>query len=232
MNIFSNEEPNTFSLSSVKNSTAEFLNSNSMVAKLAFLFLVLLVFILLLRIGISIIAWFYSPASSIHFIDGMQEGNQMKRFEQDPSVGGKTTIRSHNEDQGIEFTWSTWIYVNDITNGAGKYRHIFHKGDNPNNIANDGIVYPNNAPGLYLAPNTNALRVVMKTLKSQIFLSINGLMWSFAARTWYWTCMSMARSLRALNLMACPNRTMETFGYVQMEGLMGLCPTCGITTML
>jgi len=163
MNIFSNEDPNTYSLSAVKNSTSEFLNSNSMVAKFSFLFLMLLVFVLLLRIGISIISWFYSAPSTIHFIDGMQEGNQMRRYEQDPAVGGKTTIRSHNEDQGIEFTWSTWIYVNDITDGAGKYRHIFHKGDNPNNIADDGVVYPNNAPGLYVAPNTNALRVVMNT---------------------------------------------------------------------
>jgi len=163
MNIFSNEEPNTFSLTSIKDSTSEFLNSNSMVAKLSFLLLALLVFVLILRVGVSIIAWLYSPASNVHFIDGMQEGNNMKRFEQDPDSGGKTTIRSHNEEQGIEFTWSTWIYITDIVAGSGKYRHIFHKGDNPNKIADDGIVYPNNAPGLYLAPNTNGLRVVMNT---------------------------------------------------------------------
>ena len=80
MNIFSNEDPNTYSLSAVKNSTSEFLNSNSMVAKFSFLFLMLLVFVLLLRIGISIISWFYSAPSTIHFIDGMQEGNQMRRY--------------------------------------------------------------------------------------------------------------------------------------------------------
>ena len=93
----------------------------------------------------------------------MQPANVMKQFIQDPKLSKKTTIRSRDEDYGIEFTWSIWIYVDDITTGAGKYRHIFHKGDNPSSIGEDGIVYPNNAPGLYIAPNTNALRVVMNT---------------------------------------------------------------------
>jgi hypothetical protein len=166
MNIFSNsDDSNAFSLTNFRDTTSDFIQSNSMIAKLAFLLLALVVFILILRICVSILSWYYGPNNNPHFLDGMQPGNMMKQYVQDPKISGgdKTTIRSRDEDKGIEFTWSVWIYVDDITAGAGKYRHVFHKGDNPSSIGEDGIVYPNNAPGLYIAPNTNALRIVMNT---------------------------------------------------------------------
>ena len=165
MNIFSGDDStNSFSLANIRDSSADFLRSNSLIAKISFLLFALLVFILLLRVGVSILTWYYGPSGNPHFLDGMQPGNGMKQFIQDPKLSEKkTTIRSRDEDYGIEFTWSVWIYVDDITTGAGKYRHIFHKGDNPSSIGEDGLVYPNNAPGLYIAPNTNALRIVMNT---------------------------------------------------------------------
>jgi hypothetical protein len=45
-------------------STRDFLNSNSLVAKIAFLLLVLVVFVILLRIGISILGYFLSPSGT------------------------------------------------------------------------------------------------------------------------------------------------------------------------
>lgn len=158
---------NQFSIESVRNGTKEFLESNSMIAKFAFLLLVLLVFIIMLRIIVTFLTWYYSPDKDPHFLDGMQQANQMKRFIQDPKEdGSKTIIRSQNEDAGIEFTWSIWIFIDDLASGAGKYRHIFHKGDDPSHIDSTGIVYPNNAPGLYIAPNTNTLHVTMNTFNN------------------------------------------------------------------
>lgn len=163
MDLFSNNN-NQFSIENVKMGTKEFLESNSMIARLSFILLLLLGFIVLLRIGVNILTWYYSPGKNVHFIDGMQAANQQRRFIQDPSVdGAKTIIRSNNEDQGIEFTWSVWLFIEDIAAGAGKYRHIFHKGDSPVKVGEDGIIYPNNGPGVYLAPNTNNLYVIMST---------------------------------------------------------------------
>ncbi len=163
MDLFSNNN-NQLSIENVKMGTKEFLESNSMIARLSFILLLLLGFIVLLRIGVNILTWYYSPGKNVHFIDGMQAANQQRRFIQDPSVdGAKTIIRSNNEDQGIEFTWSVWLFIEDIAAGAGKYRHIFHKGDSPVKVGEDGIIYPNNGPGLYLAPNTNNLYVIMST---------------------------------------------------------------------
>ena len=163
MDLFSNDN-NQFSIENVKMGTKEFLESNSMVARLSFILLLLLGFIVLLRIGVNLLTWYYSPGKNVHFIDGMQAANQQRRFIQDPSVdGSKTIIRSNNEDQGIEFTWSVWVFIEDIAAGAGKYRHVFHKGDSPVKAGEDGIIYPNNGPGLYLAPNTNNMYVIMST---------------------------------------------------------------------
>ena len=51
-------------------------------------------------------------------------------FPQDPSNNDAVTIyRSINENQGIEFTWSVWIFINNLQYLEGQYKHIFHKGN-------------------------------------------------------------------------------------------------------
>tara|TARA_A100001015_G_scaffold309956_1_gene410382 strand:+ start:995 stop:1870 length:876 start_codon:yes stop_codon:yes gene_type:complete len=146
--------------------TKEFLESNSLVAKTAFLLLVVVVFVILLRIGISFLTWVMSYSTTPHLIDGMIDGKQMRVIEVDPNEkGSKPITRSDDENDGIEFTWSVWLYVDDMDYKKGQYRHIFHKGNDNINLDSKpyGINFPNNAPGLYLAPDTNDLVVVMNT---------------------------------------------------------------------
>lgn len=152
---------NSFSTSKGSFGTKEFLESNSLVAKFAFLLLVMFGFIILLRVGISIMAYLFKPNDSPHLIDGMVDATQMLVFQQDPSSNGAVTIyRSVNATDGIEFTWSTWLFINDLTNST-TYKHVFSKGNS--DLQENGLIYPNNAPGLYIAPNTNALVVMMNT---------------------------------------------------------------------
>ena len=153
---------NTFSTNNGSYGPKDFLESNSLVAKLAFLLLVLLAFVLLLRVGIFILSYFLKPTDSPHLIDGMVNANQMIIFPQDPSSNGAVTIyRSVNATDGVEFTWSNWIFINTLQTNTGVYKHIFSKGNN--DLATNGMISPNNAPGLYIAPNTNDLVVVMNT---------------------------------------------------------------------
>lgn len=142
--------------------TKEFLESNSLVAKFAFLLLVIIGFLILLRVGISLISYFFKPNESPKLINGMVDATQMIIFQQDPSNNGAVTIyRSVNATDGIEFSWSVWIFIDSLQNNAGTYKHIFSKGNS--NLNENGLVYPNNAPGLYLAPNSNTLVVMMNT---------------------------------------------------------------------
>ena len=139
-----------------------FFESNSLVAKFAFLLLVIFIFIILLRLGIIMVSSLFIKNNSPHLINGMLEAKQSLVITQDPSsTHSKTIYRSVNGRDGIEFTWSVWIYVNDLQYLSGQFRHIFHKGNNK--ILENGMNFPNNAPGLYIAPDTNALYLIMNT---------------------------------------------------------------------
>ena len=155
---------NSFSTNTGSFGTKEFMESNSLVAQIAFLLLVLVGFVLLLRIGISVITYFFTPNDSPHLIDGMVDASQMIVFQQDPSANGSATIyRSVNANDGIEFTWSVWIFINNLNDSGSSstYKHIFSKGNS--DLQQNGLINPNNAPGLYIAPNSNTLVVMMNT---------------------------------------------------------------------
>lgn len=159
---------NQFSSNQYVSATQEFINSNSLVAQIAFLLLVLFVFIILLRLGISLLGYFLAPSGSPKLINGMVDAKQLIVIPQDPSQEGSVMInRSANANEGIEFTWSVWIYIDDLTYNSGRYRCVFYKGNdyakNPNSQDAQGLNFPNNAPGLYLAPNSNSLIVIMNT---------------------------------------------------------------------
>jgi hypothetical protein len=153
---------NSFSTNSGSFGTKEFMESNSLVAQLAFLLLVIVGFVLLLRVGLSVISYFFKPNDSPRLINGMVDASQMIVFQQDPSANGSATIyRSVNATDGIEFTWSVWIFINNLNDSGNTYKHIFSKGNS--DLNQNGTVNPNNAPGLYIAPNSNTLVVMMNT---------------------------------------------------------------------
>ena len=146
--------------------TKEFLQSNSLVAKFAFLLLIIILFVMVLRQGVALLNWIFSPSGNPHMIDGMIDARHMLVIPQDPSKdGAKPILRSNNQRDGIEFTWSVWIYIDDLDYGAGTFKHIFHKGNDDINYtqAPTGLNEPNNGPGLYITPNKNNLLVIMNT---------------------------------------------------------------------
>jgi hypothetical protein len=147
---------------SVSSSSSSFAQSNSLVAKFIFLFIVLFAFVVLLRVGVSVLAAFFKPSESPRLINGMVDAKQFIRIPQDPAESGAVTIfRSVNANDGIEFTWSVWIYIDNLQYLEGQYKHIFSKGNS--NLETNGLVFPNNAPGLYLTPFKNNLVVMMNT---------------------------------------------------------------------
>jgi len=99
----------------------------------------------------------------------MIDAKKFMRIPQDPSIkGAKPILRSQNEDNGLVFTWSVWINIEDLQYKKGEYKHIFHKGSANSNSSKTpiGMNYPNNAPGLYIAPRLNDLIVVMNTFEN------------------------------------------------------------------
>ena len=151
-----------------------FYQANSLVAKFAFLIFVLIIFVILLRLGSSIIGMYFTPSDNPVLLDGMIDATKMMIVPQNPKLKNSIPIiRSDNELHGMEFTWSIWIYIEDSTfedTSPNYYKHIFHKGNS--NINSDGTYYPNNAPGLYIKDGSNELLVKMNTY-NQIVENIN-----------------------------------------------------------
>ena len=155
-----------FNSSNVVGGSKSFLDSNSYVAKAAFLIFTVLGFVYVLRVGIALIGWLFAPNSSPYLVNGMIDASVGNlTIQQDPSQENAVTIlRSTNDAAGIAFTWSVWIYItqNAPTNRDGtKYLHVFNKGSAT--TASDGTMSPNNGPGLYLKDDYSGLRVVMST---------------------------------------------------------------------
>jgi len=164
----------------------DFLNANTIVSNFAFLILAVFVFVIISAIGMNLISYYLSPSDSPKLLNGMVSGNQYYSIKQNPNLGGALPVkRSNNAHEGIEFTWSFWLFLDGgpglvSTGDDSPYKHVFHKGDNnPNDddlrdnngnmLINAGMNKIQNAPGLYIKPftagnNTTAsLTFVMNT---------------------------------------------------------------------
>ena len=64
-----------------------------------------------------------------------------------------------NSDEGLEFSYSVWIYIQDWTRG---WKNIFVKGDKTDGAGTSSA----RAPGLWLYPDTNALHARINTFAS------------------------------------------------------------------
>ena len=149
----------------------DFLNSNSIIARVSFFLLLILIFIIVLKFSIAFLTRILTfMNNSPTLINGMIDAKQLVVIPQNPLSNGSVTInRSINGPNGIEFTWSVWIFINDITYLSGQYKHIFSKGNNVSTTTtanNKGLNFPNNAPGMYIYPNTNDLLIVMNTYET------------------------------------------------------------------
>lgn len=156
-----------FSSKSTVDAGSEFLESNTIVAKFAFIILVLIGFMFLFRIGIIALGYFLQPSESPYLVKGLINGNESVTIPQN-SFSDKTAILwSSNQQSGIEFTYSVWVSFTN-SNNDGKYHHIFNKGSYDISGSANKANIDSNAPGLYVKYNddgTVTLRVYMDTIQ-------------------------------------------------------------------
>lgn len=169
-----------FSSQTTVNASQDFLSSNSVIAKFAFLILVVIVFVFLVNLGINAISYFTQKTKNVCVVNGLASGNANLTITQNPRIANSVTInRSNNQASGMEFTWSIWLYIEDIKTsaGAGTFSHIFNKGDSQFDAS--GVSKVTNAPGLYVSNTTNTLRLyidaVNPTAANQTFMDITNI---------------------------------------------------------
>ena len=126
----------------------DFLQTNSIVAKIAFILLVIFLFIICLRLGIILLTYYFTFSSDPILVNGMVDAEQLLVVAQNPNTPGSIPIlRSANQSDGLEFTWSVWLWIknpplsNNPSSKPNQYKHIFNKGND--NIGANGIISPN-----------------------------------------------------------------------------------------
>lgn len=154
--------------STIRSAGKDFLQSNNLITKFAFILGVLIIFMYILRLIISFIGWMFTPSNSPYLIKGISDANDTRTINVDPNeYKSKPIMRSNNELKGIEFTWSIWLYINELSSGD-TYKPIFVKGDT---ATKHGDLYLNSGPGLYISTveNTSSNGLV----KNQIKVAMN-----------------------------------------------------------
>lgn len=150
-----------FSSKSAVDAGNEFLETNSLIAKFAFIILVLFGFLFLFRIGMILISYILTPSTSPFLISGMIRGDSPITISQNSRTSNAIVNYSENQPTGLEFTYSVWLtFTKQSVNG--KERHIFNKGI-IDGSTNEAIA---NAPGLYVISGTeNMLKIYMDTFE-------------------------------------------------------------------
>lgn len=164
--------PNTPMVMPDKDILGDLLETNNLVLKVAVLLLAVVLFVIFFRFSVFLLGSYLSLDDSPKIVDGLKKAQTPYVVRQDPGYTNSVPIlRSKNEEKGIEFTWSVWLFIDDVTYLKDQYRHIFHKGNLNISTSSDGqtekgLNFPNNAPGLYLLPHTNDLLVKMNTFSN------------------------------------------------------------------
>ena len=190
-----------FSSKDAIDSSQSFLTSNGLIAKFVFLLFIVIVFLFLMNLGISLIAYFSQPSKNPYVLAGMAPGNSNITVPQDPSNPDSVTIlRSNNKETGLEFTWSFWVLIQDLGTGTSTktYNHIFNKGNNTYSTTgtNKGIASVNNAPGVYIKTDaSNTLVIVMDTVDSNSFDTNKLEVTNFPLKKWVHVAIRMENTM-------------------------------------
>jgi hypothetical protein len=161
----------------VDTTDSSFLNSNGIIAKVVFLIMVIIVFVLLFYIVVSMISYFTAPSANPLLINGRMNGNNGQTIiPQNPAnKASKLVQRSNNQDSGIEFTWAVWLKYTgaSVTSGASgtpsqpTYSPVFVKGDCSISESINSMKFcsVNNGPGVYFyVSDTIHLSILMDTV--------------------------------------------------------------------
>jgi len=163
---------------SVKNVTSNFTskltnffndNKNSISFEICVALLIcLIIYIVIYSVSSIRSKYSYNREDAPMILNGLSSGQYPREIKQNPnSNNSKTLLRSRNEN-GIEYCYSMWLYIDTNTwnaNSSNIWRHIFHKGPKINNfsIGEPHIYSEIQCPGLWISPTENKLRLYVNT---------------------------------------------------------------------
>lgn len=123
-----------FSSKSIMNAGSEFLDSNGLLAKFAFIIFVLIMFMMVMKVAISILGYFMSPYGNPYVVRGLLDGSETAVVTQKPSDKNAVPIlRSNDRVKGMEYTWSIWLKMKTASDEFDWEKYIADYADLPAN---------------------------------------------------------------------------------------------------
>ena len=121
--------------------TRNFLSSGTIFSRIILAVLFIAVFIVVVNIIRKGYSMYQNMANSSPWIfKGTKDAKSRMVVIQDPSKYGAVTLpKSKNEYGGLEFTYMTWIHVDNWGYQQGKWKHILHKGDKDASTVQPGV---------------------------------------------------------------------------------------------
>lgn len=143
--------------------------------------IVVLIYILLRTIHYAHMTFAQGTLSRPKILNGLHSSSVSFVVSQNPKHGGSKLLRrSVDEKNGIEFSYTMWVNIEGWDTQPRKWKHMFHKGAQFDDTG-DAKKEPHDivdiqAPGMWLHPETNEIRVYMNTFKStREFLTIDNI---------------------------------------------------------
>ena len=126
---------------------SKFFSSNYLITGLLILVIVIILVYLFVRLGYSVSNY---QSDSPYIIEDTIQGTNPTNYY------GNKILRSYDQPVGLEFSYSFWIYLDELTfNNSGKWHHVFHKGNSSS--------IPLQAPGVWIYPSENKMMIIMNT---------------------------------------------------------------------
>jgi hypothetical protein len=103
-----------------------------------------------------LIIWYQTSSYNIpYIIPNTKNAKFPLNISQDSTNINYIPINRSDGRDGIQFTYGFWFLIDNLEYKKGEWKHMFHKG-NPSS-------FPNRAPGVYIHPTQNTIRVYMNT---------------------------------------------------------------------
>ena len=103
-----------------------------------------------------IIKYQTNTIDSPYLLNSSKNAKHALVISQDKTSINYIPIKKSEEQDGIQFTYGFWFLIDSFDYKKGEWKHIMHKGN--------ASSYPNRAPGVWIHPDRNAIRVYMNTL--------------------------------------------------------------------
>lgn len=134
------------------------LDTQSTVVQIGIIVTVAIVlYIILNMLKNTTISFIEKSKESQYIFKGSKNAKRSLVINQDPRYSSSIPLKRSHGKKDAEFSYTLWLLIENTEYRYGEWKHIFHKG-------NDSA-YPLRAPGLYLHPRDNTLRVYMNTNK-------------------------------------------------------------------